>query len=311
VIAAPATPAAPRRLLSARYPWVYRARVAELRVERDLADLRHRTRFARRQSAERLPVVITGHGSLLRRRLGATDPALQEAKITNLRLAIRAVDGLVIEPGEVFSFWERVGPPSARRGFVDGLVLRGGRPATGTGGGLCQLANLLHWLALHTPLEVAERHHHGVDPFPDDRRALPFGTGASVFYNYVDLRLRNPTKQPFQLEAWLTERELRGRIRASHAPPVTYHVFEVGHHFEAAPEGVVRCNEVWRRTVDRATGRTLVEERLMRNRLVVGYAVDAALVEAPGGGPWASDGSPSPGAGAHGLLRAPVRGSLS
>lgn len=271
--------------LSERSALVYAIRVAELRLERRLADRVSGTRFAERTAAEPLPVVVARHGSLLRRRLGATDPALQEAKIANLGLAVGSVDGLVIAPGETFSFWRRVGPPSARRGYRDGLVLRGGRPATGTGGGLCQLANLLHWMALHTPLEVTERHHHGFDPFPDDRRALPFGTGASVFFNYVDLRLRNPTDQPFQLEAWLTERELRGAVRSSRPLPLSYHVFELGHRFEAAPEGVVRRNEVWRRQVDRATGRVVVEELLMRNRSRVGYPVDPAIVVVPPDGP--------------------------
>ena len=272
-------------LLSERSALVYAIRVAELRLERRLADRLSRTRFAGRQAPERLPVVVTRHGSLLRRRLGSTDPALQEAKIANLRLAVGSIDGLVIAPGETFSFWRRVGPPSARRGYRDGLVLRRGRPATGTGGGLCQLANLLHWMALHTPLEVVERHHHGFDPFPDDRRALPFGTGASVFYNYVDLRLHNPTDQPFQLEAWLADWELRGAVRASRPLPLGYHVFEVGHHFEGAPEGIVRCNEVWRRRVDRVTGRVVGEELLIRNRSRVGYPVDPAHVFTLADGP--------------------------
>ena len=153
-------------------------------------------------------------------------------------------------------------------------MLRAGRPSTGTGGGLCQLANLVHWMVLHTPLDVVERHHHSVDPFPDDRRALPFGTGASVFYNYVDLRVRNATAQPFQLQVCLTPSHLCGRIRTSAELPVSYHVVERGHHFEPAPDGVVRCNEIWRRHVDRVTGRVLREELLMRNRSRVAYPVD-------------------------------------
>jgi vancomycin resistance protein VanW len=147
------------------------------------------------------------------------------------------------------------------------------------GGGLCQLANLIHWMTLHSPLDVVERHHHSVDPFPDDRRARPFGTGASVFYNYVDLRVRNPTAQPFQFEIWMTDRELRGRLRTTEPLPVSYHLVEVGHRFECAPEGVVRCNEIWRRRVDRRSGRQLDEECLMRNRSRVAYAVDPDRVE--------------------------------
>ena len=49
------------------------------------------------------------------------------------------------------------------------------------GGGLCQLANLLYWMALHTPLAVVERHHHSFDPFPDENRTLPSGRAAVSF----------------------------------------------------------------------------------------------------------------------------------
>ena len=74
-------------------------------------------------------------------------------------------------------------------------MLSHGEVRVGTGGGLCQLANMLYWLALHTPLVIKERHHHSFDLFPDDRRVIPFGTGTSVFYNYVDLQFYNPTAQ--------------------------------------------------------------------------------------------------------------------
>jgi len=268
-------------VLSTRHPLLYALRVAELRLERRLSDARARTRFARLQTPDLLPIVVLHHSSLLRRRLGTTDPRLQETKIANLRLAVATLDRLVIAPGETFSFWQRVGPPSARRGYREGLVLVRGQPAAGVGGGLCQLSNLVHWMVLHTPLEVAERHHHSVDAFADDRRALPFGTGASVFYNYVDLRVRNSTAQSFQLEIWLTDDKLHGRIRTTQPLDEAFHVFEVGDHFERIEHGVVRCNEVWRRRMDRHTGRVLADECLMRNRSPVGYPVDDALIEAP------------------------------
>jgi vancomycin resistance protein VanW len=262
--------------LSQRYRAVYSLRVAQLRLARRVADRLARTAFASTQTRERLPVVVTSHGSLLRRRLGDVDPALQDGKVRNLAIAVRTVDSLLIRPGETLSFWRRVGPPSAARGYTVGLVLRGGRPSTGVGGGLCQLANLIHWMALHSPLEVVERHHHSVDPFPDDRRALPFGTGASVFYNYVDLRIHNPTDQPFQLDVWVTDQQLRGRLRTSVPLPMAYHLVELDHHFEQAPEGVLRCNEIWRRRVDRRSGNLVDEVCLMRNRSRVAYPVDPA-----------------------------------
>jgi vancomycin resistance protein VanW len=261
--------------LSELHPWLYEVRLAQLRVARRVADRRTATPFARELLDRPLPVVLVRHVSLLRRRLGDTDPRLQESKITNLRLAAAPMHGLVLLPGQVFSFWERVGEPSARRGFVDGVVLARGEVRVGIGGGLCQLSNLLYWMALHAPLAIVEHHHHGFDAFPDHGRVLPFGSGATVFYNYGDLRLGNQTDLDVQLRVWLTQTHLHGEIRADRAWPHTYHVEERNHRFVRDPDGrLFRENELWRRTVDRRTGRELRVELITANHAEVKYPLE-------------------------------------
>lgn len=268
--------------IAERYPILRRARVEQLRLARRIADGRSHTDFAVLRQDDRLPLVLYRHRSLLRRRLGQSDPALQESKIDNLRLAVPAIDGLLLRPGETFSFWRRVGAPAARRGYRDGLVLAGGEVRIGTGGGLCQLSNLLYWIALHAPLEVVEHHHHSFDPFPDDRRVLPFGSGAGVFYNYVDLRVRNPTRLTFQLTVAVAEDHLCGELRGERRWPYAFHVEEREHRFVRGPDGrVYRENELWRRTVDRRTGDTVAAERITRNHALVGYPVDPARLGRP------------------------------
>lgn len=283
------------RRLTDLHPWLYAARVAELRLERRASDRIRRVSFARRTAPEVLPTVLVRHASLLRRQLLDLDPRLQETKIVNLRLAAAAIDGLVVASGEVFSFWERIGPPTARRGFVEGLLLRRGRISVGVGGGLCQLSNLLYWMALHTPLEIVERHHHGFDPFPDTGRVLPFGSGATVFYNYGDLRLGNPTSQPFQLVVRVGTTRLHGAITTDRPWPRAYHVEEVGHRFVRGDHGqVFRDNELWRRTVDRDTGRTIDRSLVTRNHSLVAYPVAPALLDGPiPAGPIPGDGGAS------------------
>ena len=263
-----------------RHPLLSALRTRQRRLARVLREHLARTRFADRQAADPLPVVVVRHASPLRRRLAGTDPRLQETKIENLRLATASLDLLVLAPGETMSFWRRVGRPSGARGYREGLVLVGGRPGVGTGGGLCQLSNLLHWMALHTELEVTERHHHSVDAFPDDRRELPFGTGASVAFDLTDFRLRNPTDRSFQVEVRVGDADLLGAIRTTEEPPVRFEVVEVGHRFRRDGDVVIRCNEVWRRRFDAVTGAALGEEPLLRNRSRVAYAVDEAVLAA-------------------------------
>ncbi len=140
---------------------------------------------------ERLPYRYIKHTSKLIRRLGDSDLALQRNKVVNLRLAVDCMNGVSIGPGEYFSFCRLVGRPSARRGFVEGMELSFGEARSGIGGGICQLSNLIHWMALHSPLRVVERANHSFDPFPDEGRILPFGSGAAIFYNFIDLVLHN------------------------------------------------------------------------------------------------------------------------
>jgi vancomycin resistance protein VanW len=204
--------------------------------------------------------------------LGTLDPALQEGKIINLQIAHQTIDGILIKPHETFSFWKLLGQTTSEKGYVEGLQLSRGEVKTGIGGGLCQLANLLYWLALHTPLEVVERHHHSFDPFPDDRRVLPFGSGASVFYNYVDLRFYNPTEITFQIRVWLTEDHLKGAIYTNQEWIYTYHIVEKNHRFLQQNGKNYRENEIWRKIFNRNNGDFLKEEMVIKNFSEVKYA---------------------------------------
>jgi vancomycin resistance protein VanW len=276
------------RPLSTLHPWLYEARVRELCLERSLSDRLRRVAFAATRSVTRLPVTMVRHRTPLRRRLRDLDPRLQDSKIVNLRLAASALDGLLIRPGEVFSFWNRVGPPTAARGFVEGLILQRGEIRSGIGGGLCQLSNLLHWMALHTPLDIVERHHHGFDPFPDDGRVLPFGSGATVFFNYGDLRFENRTAQAFQLHVVVGRQHLLGAVATDRPWPLSYHVEERNHRFSRGLDGIVyRDNELWRRVVDGRTGNVLDRSLIVVNHAVVKYPVPPELVEAAAAPPLA------------------------
>lgn len=267
-----------RRRLSEIHPFFFHTRVAQLRLNRSLRDIASRVVFAQERDSNPLPVTIKRHQSLLRRRLGDSDPQLQENKVTNLNLAAPTIHGLRIAPGQTFSLWRCVGPPTAERGYVEGLQLSRGEVRRGVGGGLCQLANLFYWMALHSPLQVVERHHHSFDPFPDEQRVLPFGSGAGIFYNYVDLRFHNPHSVTFGLEVWLTEQHIKGRLSCESEWPVSYKIEEREHRFFRRDDKVYRANELWRRTVDRRTGETVSLEPIMENCAEVKYPVAEELI---------------------------------
>jgi vancomycin resistance protein VanW len=237
--------------LTSRFPWLYPLRVQQRQAFRQVRWHIGRETFARQKSPSLLPCNVYRHQSKLRRYLSQDpqDHLWQDNKVRNHALALPHIDGIIIRPGETFSFWRLVGRPSAARGFVEGMQLSQGRAKGGIGGGLCQIANMLHWLALHSPLEVTQRADHSFNPFPDQGRVIPFGSGAALFYNYVDLWLFNPTDQNFQLHLWMTDTQLKGEIRCENQLPHRYRIIERNSGFERQGTGWLRHNEIWRETV--------------------------------------------------------------
>ena len=132
---------------------------------------------------------------------------LELGKVHNLRVAAATIDGIVLEPGEIFSFWHAAGRPSRSNGYVIGRELRSGCMIPSVGGGICQLTNALSRVAHAAGMEIVERHSHSVHPpgfFIDDK------TDATVFWNYIDLRFRSPRR--IRIGAQLTESTLAVRL---------------------------------------------------------------------------------------------------
>ncbi|GAB2747701.1 VanW family protein [Sinomonas soli] len=261
-----------RRLFGEIHPITYRMSVAKGRLLRNVSDLRPSLRLAGARDAADLPAVVYRHSSLIRRRLGNVNPELQENKAVSLSIAAPKVDGVLIRPGEVFSFWKLVGPVTARRGYREGLTIDHDRAASGIGGGMCQFTNLIHWMVLHAPLEVVEHHHHsGLDLFPDFNRQIPFGTGTSIVYNYLDYRFRNPTSQTFQLRVSAGAQYLSGELRAESALPLKYHVHEQDSCFFRQDGNVYRHNTIHRTARDKRTGLEVLRQHVSTTTALVCY----------------------------------------
>ncbi len=203
----------------------------------------------------------------MRRKLGNTDQ-LQENKVINLSLATPKVSGILIKPGETFSFWHLVGAYSAKHGYREGLTISFDKATKGVGGDMCQFTNLIHWMILHTPLIITEHHHHeGIDLFPDFGKQVPFGTGTSVMYNYLNYRFKNITEQPYQLVVYTDEQYLYGKIRTTKPLSIKYHIKPEG-------EGFVKEGEdIFRYCIDKRTGTILKKELIKENHAKVMYPI--------------------------------------
>lgn len=166
---------------------------------------------------------------------------LWEGKLANIALGCGLIDGIVIQPGQVLSFWALVGRPEAARGFAVGRGIRDDQPGGDIGGGLCQLSGLVYELGLRGGLEVVERHAHSRDLYErEEDRFTALGLDATVVWPWKDLRLRNGLAVPVALRLAVEGMELRGELRA--AGPLA----EVPLRIEREDAGELRLAKVWR-----------------------------------------------------------------
>lgn len=252
-------------------PLTYKISAIKCRFIRYIKNLLIRN-LATEKSNNLLPYTIYKQDSLIRRRLGNVDSALQDNKAINLNLATPKVSGVIIKPNQVFSFWKLVGTCSIKKGYKEGLMISNGSTSKGIGGGMCQFTNLIHWLVLHTPLQITEHHHHdGIDLFPDYGRQIPFGTGTSIVYNYLDYRFKNTTDITFQLITYTTEEYLCGEIRADKPLNFKYHIKVEDEFFSKENTQVYRNSKVYRHCIDTKTGKLLSKELIKTNHAKVMY----------------------------------------
>lgn len=267
-----------RKLFCELCPAAYKISLHKEIVRRHIKNFFSSEHFARQHESEPLPVVVSTHSNGLIKRVPGISLTLQEGKAENIRLACSKINGIIVKPGETFSFWGLVGKTTKRNGFSEGRVIQNGKLIAGVGGGLCNLANSIHRLVLHSPLTVTELHHHSdaLAPDPESGR-IPYSAGTSVNYNFIDYRFRNDTTQPVQLLAWCEDERLHVELRTTEAFPTEYRIVEEDHHFHLASNGkYYRLSKIYRETIEKASGKVLSKDLIWDNKSEVMF--DSSLI---------------------------------
>ncbi len=245
-------------------PFFYRLSVRKGIIIRHLKNAASKVKFAKNQESEHLPHLVSSHSSNLIKRAPGIDLTMQLNKAVNIEIACKTMNGLIIKPGETFSFWGRVGNTTKRKGYKDGRVLVGDKLMSGIGGGLCNLSNTIHLLVLHSPLTVTEFHSHSDALAPDGEKRVPFSSGTSVSFNYIDYRFRNDTEADFQLLLWCKDEKLFAQLRSTEEPKADFELLEEDHHFKKEGEVFFRISKIYKLTKDKETGEIL-EKKLVRD----------------------------------------------
>lgn len=106
----------------------------------------------------------------------------------NIKVAASALDGLIISPGETFSFNKAVGSRSSEAGYKNAKVIINNEFVEGPGGGVCQLSSTLYNTVLLANLEIIERSNHSLPV-----SYVPPGRDATVADNIIDFKFKNNT----------------------------------------------------------------------------------------------------------------------
>lgn len=184
------------------------------------------------------------------------------ARTVNVRLAAEALDGLVLEPGDVLSFNAVVGPRTIERGYQPAPVILHETRQTQIGGGVCQVASTVFVAGLLSGLDPVERWRHSS---PVDYIAT--GEDATIAWGAKDLRLANTLPQRVRLRVRVAGASLSAGFEAEE--PVTGEWELVREERELAADadggGVGREIELYRVWRDASGG----EERVLVHRDVI------------------------------------------
>lgn len=267
-----------KRLFCELGPWAYAISIRKQILQRKIKNIFSKEKFADSRQSEPLPVAVYNLRCNMIKRGPGIDPGLQRNKADNIRLAAAKINGIVVRPGETFSFWHLVGKTSRRNGFSEGRVLVNGRLVSGVGGGLCNLANSLHILFMHTPMTITELHHHSDALAPDPGGVrVPYSAGTSVNYNFLDLRFRNDSSQSVQICVRCEGDDLIAELFTTVPFPYSYRITEEGHHFRKEENGnYYRISKIYRETIDSESGETVARELKWDNHSKVMY--DSSLI---------------------------------
>jgi vancomycin resistance protein YoaR len=120
---------------------------------------------------------------------------------TNIAVGTALYDGIIIGPGEEFSFNTWLGDLSEEAGFTEGNVIFGGRTVQGIGGGICQVSTTIFRAAFFGGYTIIERNAHGYRVGYYEQNGFPPGLDAAIWTPERDFRFQNDTPHHLLIEA--------------------------------------------------------------------------------------------------------------
>ncbi len=113
----------------------------------------------------------------------------------NMKLALSAVNGTVLQPGDIFSFNSKTGnTTNGSQGYRKAGAIVGGKLVDEYGGGICQASTTIYGAALRSNMKILTRYNH---TWPSTY--CPIGQDAAVSYGSLDFRFQNTSEYPIYI----------------------------------------------------------------------------------------------------------------
>lgn len=157
------------------------------------------------------------------------------SRINNIRVGASRYDGLILNPGEEFSFNEHLGPISSAAGFKPELVIKSNGTVPELGGGLCQVSTTVFRAALYggLPITARKNHSYAVSYY------APQGTDATIYPGVVDFRFVNNTKNHLLIDTYLDGNELHFDFYGT--PDERKVIVDGPHHYDFGAGGSMKA----------------------------------------------------------------------
>ena len=136
-----------------------------------------------------------------------TNTTKDKNRNTNIELSARAISGITVQPGEIFSFNGATGERTAAKGYKEAPAISGGQSKDEVGGGVCQTSSTLFNAVVRADLEIIERNAHA---WPSSY--IEKGFDATVNWPGLDFKFRNNTNQPIFIVAGYSNRQVTVNI---------------------------------------------------------------------------------------------------
>lgn len=125
-----------------------------------------------------------------------TSLSSDDAWNSNMRLAVNALNGVIIKVGDTFSFNGTLGAVTTKNGYKSAKIFVGKSSQNVVGGGICQVASTLYNCVLLADLDIVEHSTHNYAP-----DYVTVGFDAEIISGSVDFKFRNSTDQPIRIQA--------------------------------------------------------------------------------------------------------------